>query len=334
MDKHAKRLYAATLLLELLGAVARFFVGFLLAYFIVPFILIPVVLASLLNPANLFSNDPLAPLNEFFSLFRLAITLMIIIAALTALGPMLWSLLTLRLLPGGFTFTRFALGARQPSRREREAVVAALTQIASNAPKGTIGPTKWFVLDQPLLNAYVVGTTLYLTRELIKSPYLAPLIAHELGHINSTDGRLTLALRRLVIPPLYLLSNSIGQVAPGAVMVSALTRNQTGCLIGGVIWFCSFLLAVAGGGFGLWLLNPLWVWYWRQREYAADEFAAKCGVAPGLVEYLERHQFFDVATPYFMAEHPYTELRIDRLLEIVEAGGVVSTGRATGHRQP
>ncbi|MDP9379002.1 MAG: M48 family metalloprotease [Chloroflexota bacterium] len=87
-----------------------------------------------------------------------------------------------------------------------------------------------------------------------------------------------------------------------------------GCLFGCLAMIGSGLLALAGGGLGLWLLNPLWTWYWREREYEADRFAARCGQGPALVEYLEQHQVFDVATPYFMGTHPYTELRIDRLL--------------------
>jgi hypothetical protein len=35
MDKHAKRLYVATLFLEIFGAVARFFVGIFIAFIFV-----------------------------------------------------------------------------------------------------------------------------------------------------------------------------------------------------------------------------------------------------------------------------------------------------------
>ena len=95
-------------------------------------------------------------------------------------------------------------------------------------------------------------------------------------------------------------------------------KNLTAFVVGLAFLAMSFVLALAGGGLGLILLNPLWVWYWRQREYAADAYAARCGQAAPLAEYLEDHQGFDVAVPYFLAEHPYTELRIDRLLLAIE----------------
>lgn len=232
-----------------------------------------------------------------------------------SLIPLIVSILTAVGLPGGYTFTRFALGARDPSRREREVVVAALRQIEEEHPLQKIKqPKHWFVIDDMALNAYVVGSTLYVTRELLRSPHLPSVLAHELGHLNSLDGAITLALRRLVIPPVHYISQLIRQPAPGTFPVVVATSPLQAFVQAAQAWLLSFVLSMLGGGFGLWLLSPFWTWHWRDREYVADEYAARLGQRGQLIEYLEEHQVFDVSVPYFLSTHPYTELRIDRLM--------------------
>ncbi len=315
-------LYLATLSIELIGVWVRNLLFTLLGLFIL----------FVNNPAyfgwrvfNLQIESP--PISS--SLVS-TLNLIATIGFLAAWGPVALSLATILFLPGGFLFTRFALGAREPSARERQAVQAALSQILEAAPPGTLAPTRYFVLDKVDLSAYVVGTTLYVTRELIKSPYLTPVIAHEYGHINSLDGRLTLAVRRLVLPPVYALYQSSGQAAPGTLVVKQVSADPVVLMAQGLAGLFSLVLSLAGGGLGLTALNPLWVWYWRGREYEADAFAARCGQGPALVEYLERNEFFDVAAPYFLSEHPYTELRIDRLLQY--SGQAVETSAEEGKK--
>jgi len=127
------------------------------------------------------------------------------------------------------------------------------------------------------------------------------------------DGQLVLALRRLVLPPIYFLSRSLGTVAPGTLVYSVGSGNVSGCLASGLVLFLSFFLSLAGGGFGLWLLNPLWVAYWRQREFVADDYAKQLELSGPLRAFLEQHKVQDVAAPYFLSEAPSSELRIDRL---------------------
>jgi Zn-dependent protease with chaperone function len=210
---------------------------------------------------------------------------------------------------GGFTAHWYAIGAREPSKREKEIILVALTELATAAPQGTIGPSKTFVIDDEALNAYIVGSTLYLTRGLVHSPHLLSVAAHELGHLNSSDGQLTLALRQLVLPPLLTVSRVTGQAARAMSRMKSGTISDTGLILGCL----SPIIFLAGGGIGYRLLSPLWAKYWREREYAADLFAAQCGQAAGLVAFLRQHQFFDVAVPYYRTEHPYSELRIERL---------------------
>ena len=235
----------------------------------------------------------------------------------------------------GDGFMRFYLGARRPSQREREMVLTAFEEINA-ATKGLVrSPGEWYVVDDLLPiqpNAYVVGGTLYLSRELIRSQHLVGVLAHELGHLNSLiDGQLTLALNQFRMFYTYLMEKDLWgtrQAASENVNVEQeLTEElkQQGMLLGRAGLGCGgmvglLLLALAGGGLGLFLLNPLWVWYWREREYFADNWVAvNCGpdITQQLIDYLEMYQQFDTATPFFMGNHPYTELRIDELLPYV-----------------
>jgi hypothetical protein len=65
-------------------------------------------------------------------------------------------------------------------------------------------------------------------------------------------------------------------------------------------------------------MNLGWVWYWKQREYAADTYAAELGEGGNLSNYLDasidlKSPPFDIAAPYLLIEAPSSELRIDRL---------------------
>jgi Zn-dependent protease with chaperone function len=289
-------IYFWTLLLELPGVVMRFS--------LLQFVAFPLLLLIGLTASEAM-------------IARVALVLYLLILFLS-LFPILASLATL-IFPGGSFFTRFALGARDTSRREKDMIAAAMEPVQAQAPKGTIAPTGVFVIDAVSMEAYVVGTTLYLTREMIRSPFLGAVIAHELGHINSADGRLTLALRRLVVPPVYVFSSLVGQVAPGIFKAGLLSDTPGGYITAFVAVMLFITLSLAGGGFGLWLLGLFWTWYFRGREYVADHFAAKCGMAANLAEFLERnYQFMDTSVPYFLSTHPYTELRIDKLLGYAE----------------
>jgi Zn-dependent protease with chaperone function len=228
--------------------------------------------------------------------------------------PLIFSIAWL-ILPGGDFWTRISLGARDPSKREREMLTSAVTVIGerNQTSMKIYAPHSWYVVDSSEVNAFVIGTTLYLTREMLRSPYLAAVLAHEYGHLNSWDGRLVLVLRRLVLPFVHTLSQLTRQPAPGTmIVVGGDPLSSFYYLIR--IWMFTLMLSLVGGGFGLWLLNPLWLYYWRDREYVADRFAAALGFAGEIEEFLEQHHLhFDTAVPYFLSTYPYTELRIDRL---------------------
>ena len=142
------------------------------------------------------------------------------------------------------------------------------------------------MIDDPTASALVVGQALYLHRALVWDPALPAVIAHELGHLNSLDGRMALAARRL----------------------SLFARLPAGLLLGGL----SFVV-----------LGRLWDVWMRRTEFAADAYAAQLGQGAQLAAHLERSQFFDVAVPFLRGRvHPYTEQRLERLQRFSEAAPV------------
>ena len=162
------------------------------------------------------------------------------------------------------------------------------------------GPRHWFVLDDPDLGAEVCGDTLMLTRGLLDSDYLTPVLAHELGHLNSMDGRLTCALNRIIIREPRRDPDADREFPPGLLRL----------MWRAVMWFLR-------GGLGLRILGTTWAVWWRQREYAADQYAKDLGQGEDLADYMETHAlFYDRPVPFIwnsLHTHPPTELRIDRL---------------------
>jgi Zn-dependent protease with chaperone function len=234
-----------------------------------------------------------------------------VIAWVAALAPIAWSVAGL-LWPGrGWVWGR-RLGARRPSATEAEGLAETMALLRTVDP-GLPDPTAWLVLDDPLPGAAVRGTTLLASRALIDSESLAPVLAHELGHADSLDGRFTEALNRLALWGDPLAPARPERGAEGGVQRSAEPR-------GGLLWgLMRWALRLAGGSFAQGLLAPLWAAYWRSREYAADAYAASLGQAEDLARHLaDFEQPFDAPQPGLLfkaASHPPVALRIERLLE-------------------
>jgi Zn-dependent protease with chaperone function len=240
-----------------------------------------------------------------------------VVGIILGFGPYLWSLAGLIGLTSGVVPSYFYSGARRASRREREMVTPQLDALIS---KGVRGPRAWYVVDQPYTGAWVTGRVLFLTHDAVRSPFLRPIIAHELGHLNSSDGRLSLALYCLVFPGaiffyqfLYEWTKSVA-ATPGCLVV-----------LGAFFLFAPLWIAIAllfGGWSVLILLHPLRL-YWRQREYMADKYAARLGEARTLADYYDNGVVaFDMATPWMFLtarKHPYVELMHDRLVHYSEA---------------
>jgi Zn-dependent protease with chaperone function len=226
------------------------------------------------------------------------------LAGLWAVLPVLVSLVTLLFLPsGGGWLMRREMQARKPSEREGKAIGDALDLVipaGSKVPR----PSKIFVVNSPELNAAIVGTSLYVWQGVIWTAHLPPIVAHELGHLASFDGRLTVGTRRLVYPFFGPL---------GRVLVRS--WDKLGCY--GL--FFGALFVVLAGGFGLFLLQVVWRAYWRNREFAADAYAAELGQARPLAELLEQFLYLDPLIPWIGSYYPPTEYRIDRLLAYEQA---------------
>jgi Zn-dependent protease with chaperone function len=245
-----------------------------------------------------------------FSVFAFVLDdgISLLLANIVGYGPLIWSVLNAVGVPGGGFQTRRALGARELSQRERD----ALSQALAHLPSHTRAPRWIYALDAPFEQGFVIGSALYLTRPALQSAYLPALLAHELGHLNTSDGRLMLALNRLTLPFFQALGISLaGDVVSDDRVAARAARKEMGCIRSGLV----LMLTLMGGGFGVRLLGFLWVRYWRVREYAADRYAAELGQADLLADFLEiQAQPFDMATPYRQGlTHDYTELRIDRL---------------------
>jgi len=208
------------------------------------------------------------------------------LALVIGFAPLAISLGTLVLPLGGWWFQQQE-GGRMPSERERAVFEAAFEQLRLLDPQ-LRAPRRWFVTDDPVPNACAYADTLMLTRGLLDSPYLPAVLAHEQGHLNSSDARVSAAIVRMTTPP----------------------RKPVG--------FPFRLIAyLASGRIGMALMRNPWAIYWRAREKVADAYAAKLGQGSALEAYLDIYALDgDLPTPFKAfgdSSHPWTEHRIDDL---------------------
>jgi hypothetical protein len=190
---------------------------------------------------------------------------------------------------------RKKLGARRLSGREREALDKVFQQVAATIGEPIFPPRLVRAADGLGVQMRWIGNALIIDRELFrdskKSRYFAPLLAHELGHSNSEDR---LAHRLYAMLP-----------RPEAVV--------------GTLGGFPFAL----GHVALYLI---WMWYWRQRIYAADSFAVQAGQGPALLRALDTlYLRMDKATAWGREwkPTPYVEERIDRISEQLSPARVI-----------
>ncbi len=206
-----------------------------------------------------------------------------LLALVIGFAPLPISLGTL-ILPLGGWFWQQTEGGRRPSERERAVFDMAIAPLREADPSLRV-PGRWFVVDSREDNAAAYANALMVTRGLLDSPGLGPVIAHELGHLNSSDARVTAAVFRLIIPP----------HAPEEPVFPIVGR-------------------ILSGRAALDLMSIPWGIYWRRRERIADAYAARLGLGPELAEFLDGA--VDRPTPfkYFGAtSHPWTEHRVEDL---------------------
>lgn len=208
------------------------------------------------------------------------------LALVIGFAPLVISLATLVLPLGGWWFQQQE-GGRTPSERERAVFESAFEQLRGADPD-LRAPRRWFVTDDPEPNACAYADTLMVTRGMLESPSFPAVLAHELGHLNTSDARVSAAIVRMTTPP----------------------RSPVG--------FPFRLIAyLASGRIGMAIMRTPWAMYWRRREVIADSYAAKLGQGPALEAYLDTYALDgDLPTPFKAfgdTSHPWTEHRIDDL---------------------
>lgn len=233
-----------------------------------------------------------------------------------ALIPTGWAVFALITPLGGGWWWMSNMGGREPSERERAAYHDALQILQAHATVPLRLPSVWFVVDEPQPDAAVCGDALMLSRGLLENEFLPAVLAHELGHLATSDGKLTAAINRLIINPLPRMRKKPERQG-NLVILGGSSLLLTVTLFGATLWLTRLIVRFARGGLGLRYFGALWGSYWREREYTADEYAATLGQADELADFLEVHALMhDHPIPFiWLTEHthPPSELRIDRL---------------------
>lgn len=241
----------------------------------------------------------------------------LVVAGLFAYFPFLRSLLALTCGPATRLLLRQSYGVRDPSEREADRLHDALGACLQNDVKP---PRYVYVIDSAEVPvAFVEGSSLFAQRDSVWSPHLVGLVAHEQVISTRFDQRVSTAVRWASFPSLRAAGRGLLRMR-GPV----------------ILWIPVALIAlqfhlVAGGHLPR-LLNPLWRWWGRRREFAADSYAARLGHAESLAAALEEQLPFDAASPSMKhRSHPYAELRIDRLRAY--SGPGIWPQRDARHRQ-
>ncbi len=218
-------------------------------------------------------------------------------ATVLALAPLGISLLAVicppLIAPFDGRWWEISTGGRPPEQDEREAFEHAISELQAADP--TIRPPRhWFVREEPGQNAAAYSSSLSVDRGLLESPYAPAVIAHELGHLRTSDAHLTSALNLLLLVPMD---------TPELYPLRSLPFR-------GLAWF-------ATGQAVQWFTANAWQTYWRSREFIADQYAIQLGQGRALAQSLE-HQSLPYERSirnmrFSRATHPYTKPRIAKL---------------------
>jgi hypothetical protein len=274
--------------------------GWVILYLVTLAVLVPTFIAILFTVYGL--TDLAAFIDSGHSDVALAnVTPWVVIAAFVA-----WATSGLFLSLGAGPYMADSLGARQPTQAELHVYNDAITNLGV-IDSGIRLPRHLYVLDQTDLNACVIADTLIVNRELLNTGYAEAVIAHELGHLNSIDTRVSTAVNRL--GSLARASQPVREVRADLI-----AKGQSlGCIAGPIV----LIIRLCSGALPTAIMAPAWAAWWRQREYIADDYAAKLGQAEHLANLLEVHGLiYDTPIRRVWATthtHPPVALRIDRL---------------------
>ena len=316
---HRGGYYLLTLLIEMISATVRFLIVSALAFFL----LTPIAMIGILIGLNDYQDYTSyagvfnASLADFIGdPIKAWIGVSVVIGLVLGFGMIIVSLFSLAEFQGGYSFTRFLLGARDMSRREHELYLSLLQEINEIAPTGTKGFTHAYVVDNPLSRTFLIGTTLYVSSGALEDRHALAIIAHEFGQLQRKVGGTIHALRLLVFPLFYVFLRNVRTwstaTKAGVKLPDEVSQTDLFFTVANAMLF--FFLSLFGGGLGVWVTSPLWAKYFREEDYIADEFVVACGIRDELIEYLEQNRLFDTAVPYMMGWQPANELRLDRLV--------------------
>lgn len=207
----------------------------------------------------------------------------------------------------------YALGARDVSTREQDRLQSVLDDLLERGHSNVKVHDNWWVIDYPIPQAFTIGTDLFITREAITGNHLAAILGHELGHLNYNDGRLFKAVRSFVYPFIQFKTANLNTYARFHTEAPAKTQYEAVKIFD--VELKTALWAIVFGGFSIIYYAKDWAEHFRELDFHADDFAVKLGLAGELVDYLEEVQKTDMAVPFYASWIPYTELRIDKLLQ-------------------
>jgi Zn-dependent protease with chaperone function len=314
LNESQQDLYVATLLIEFLTGLWRFSLLLMLLFAVFAIFLALVKYSTYFGPdfqrrMGIYSFE-----GYYSSVLNGAKQWSLILAFLISYAN-IFSSLQSWIAEGGY-LTRFVMGARSMSTREKEKIYAILKEIAWRSQREVKGFSEIYILDSPFDQVNLIGTTLYISSGAVQSEHIRVLLAHEIGHLDNGDGRTVLALRRLIFFPFQLFlagvrSYSTNRPNPKPELKEFEAMEVFYYLMNKLIFvFCALL----GGGLGVWIMSWHWARYFREVDYRADAYVASLGYKNQLIEYLEQGKFYDTSVPYMVGWRPANELRIDRLM--------------------
>lgn len=189
------------------------------------------------------------------------------------LAPLAWSLSAFWIPGGGWWWHRYN-GANEPSEIELKRIRDAIEHLGSRA-EDAAEYLRVYVYPSQTYLSLARGRVLLVSHGLLESKFLKAALAHELGHFRSMDARLVQALDRLVWgPPFPPLDEKEAREAYVPLLVTCWR------------WF----LHIAGGQPLFRLVRPFWAAYFREREEAADAYAAELGQDKALARFLRAYE--------------------------------------------
>lgn len=241
---------------------------------------------------------------------------------------------------------------RDTTTKEANQLLDALRLLVDKSEEELIVPQKWRIIDAPLEHAYVWGQDAVITRATLDSPQLPAVIAWLLWWINQGEGVRFIALRQCIQPfkekSLYATDGAYYDFRPKPVdvisggghdfsdfrlkvrvmqpWIDSKPRNVTFETPNQAWSFLEESIKKRGDRFSLgWNYykdnRQQWADYFKQCQFEADEFVAKLGLAPTLIELLSKYQDMDAREKEKQIKwHNPNNVRIDRLEQLRKAG--------------